>query len=125
MAKPRVHRTALPVKDIDAAAKFYSKLLDNSGKRISPDRHYYDLGGFILALYQPAGGGSGWSFETNQYFYLSAADLDDMRRKVTEGGGKCLTENAKMPWGETMFFATDPSGSRIGICREDSLFSLK
>ena len=46
MAKPRVHRTALPVKDIEAAAKF------------------------------------GWSFETNQYFYLSAADLDDMRRKV-------------------------------------------
>jgi hypothetical protein len=29
-----------------------------------------------------------------------------------------------MPWGETMFFATDPSGSRIGICQEDSLFSM-
>jgi predicted enzyme related to lactoylglutathione lyase len=124
MAKPRVHRTALPVKDIDAAAKFYTNLLDNPGKRIAPDRHYYDLGGFILALYQPANGGSGWSFENNQYFYLSAADLDDMRRKVKQGGGKCLTDNAKMPWGETMFFATDPSGSRIGICQEDTLFAL-
>jgi hypothetical protein len=55
MAKPRVHRTALPVKDIDAAAKSI--------------------------------GGSGWSFENNQYFLPY---LDRMRRKVKEGGGNCL-----------------------------------
>lgn len=124
MANVRVHRVALPVKDIEAAAKFYTGLLDNAGKRITPDRHYYDLGDFILALYEPADGGTGWSFEDNQYFYISTPDLDSMRRKVEDGGGKCLTENKKMPWGETMFFATDPSGSRIGICQEDSLFSL-
>jgi predicted enzyme related to lactoylglutathione lyase len=124
MAKIRIHRLALPVENIDAAANFYTNLLDNPGKRIAPDRHYYDLGNFILALYEPADRGTGWSFEQNQYFYLSTPDLDLMRKKVEDGGGKCLTENAKMPWGETMFFATDPSGGRLGICEEDSLFSL-
>ena len=123
MAKLRVHRVAVPVKDIDAAEKFYTLVLDNPGKRILPDRHYYDLGDFILAFYQPADAGA-WSFDENQYFYLSTPDLDAMRKKVKDGGGKCLTENATMPWGETMFFATDPSGSRMGIVQEDTLFSM-
>ena len=123
MAKPRVHRVAVPVNDIDAAEKFYSPLLDNPGKRVLPDRHYYDLGDLILAFYQPPDSGT-WSFDQNQYFYLSTPDLDAMRKKVEEGGGTCLTENATMPWGETMFFATDPSGSRMGIVQEDTLFSM-
>ena len=123
MAKSRVHRVAVPVKDIDAAEKFYSGLLDNKGKRILPDRHYYDLGDFILAFYQPPNVDT-WSFDENQYFYLSTPDLDAMRKRVESGGGTCLTENATMPWGETMFFATDPSGSRMGIVQEDTLFSM-
>lgn len=123
MANPRVHRVAVPVSDIDAAEKFYSALLDNPGKRILPDRQYYDLGDFILAFYQPPESGT-WSFDQNQYFYLSTPDLDAMRAKVEENGGTCLTENATMPWGETMFFATDPSGSRMGIVQEDTLFSM-
>ena len=123
MAKPRVHRVAVPVSDIDAAEKFYSALLDNPGKRILPDRHYYDLGDMILAFYQPPESGT-WSFDQNQYFYLSTPDLDAMREKVEAGGGTCLTENATMPWGETMFFATDPSGSRMGIVQEGTLFSM-
>ena len=62
MANPRVHRVAVPVSDVDAAEKFYSALLDNEGKRILPDRHYYDLGDFILAFYQPPESGT-WSFD--------------------------------------------------------------
>ena len=126
MATPRLYRLALPVADIEAAAKFYSHVLETPGKRISPDRHYFDLGGFMLACYVPAADGNdaSWKFDQNQYFYLAVPDLDMMRKRVEEAGGRCLTENAEMPWGETMFFATDPSGSRLGIAQNDKLFSI-
>ena len=124
MASHKLYRMALPVKDIEAAAKFYSHVLDNPGKRISPDRHYFDLGTFMLACYMPASEGNSWKFDDNQYFYVSAPDLNAMRQRVEEAGGTNLTEIAEMPWGETMFFATDPSGSRLGIAQEDKLFSL-
>ena len=123
MSTHKLHRIALPVTDIDAAEKFYSHVLQNPGKRISPDRHYYDLGSIILACYMPPGD-QDWSYNDNQYIYFSAPDLDEMRQRVEEGGGQCLTENAEMPWGETMFFATDPSGSRLGIAQEDKLFEI-
>ena len=128
MTTPQLYRLALPVSDIEAAANFYSHVLDNPGKRISPDRHYFDLGGFMLACYTPAADGSdsgnSWAFDANQYFYLAVPDLDVMRTRVEEAGGRCLTEIAEMPWGETMFFAVDPSGSRLGIARNDKLFSI-
>jgi len=111
------------VSDIEAAAKFYSHVLDNPGKRISPDRHYFDLGGMMLACYVPADGKS-WTFDDNQYIYLAVPDLEIMRARIEQAGGRCLTEIAKMPWGETMFFAVDPSGSRLGITRNDHLFSI-
>ena len=122
MVKPQLYRAALPVSDIDAAAKFYSHVLENPGKRIAPDRHYFDLGGFMLACYAPANGN--WAFDENQYLYLAVPDLNVIRQRVEEAGGTNLTEVADMPWGETMFFATDPSGSRLGFAQEDKLFSI-
>ena len=123
MTTPKLYRMAVPVSDIEAAAKFYSQVLDNPGKRISPDRHYFDLGGFMLACYMPAAGAK-WVFDQNQYFYLAVSDLEETRARIEKAGGRNLTEIAKMPWGETMFFATDPSGSRIGFAKNDKLFSI-
>lgn len=123
MTKPKLYRIALPVSDIEAAAKFYSQVLDNPGKRISPDRHYFDLGGFMLACYMPAAGAK-WTFDQNQYVYFAVPDLDVIRARIEKAGGRTLTEIAKMPWGETMFFAVDPSGCRLGFAKNDKLFSI-
>ena len=123
MTSPKLYRIALPVADIEAAAKFYSQVLANPGKRIAPDRHYFDLGGFMLACYVPAAGAK-WAFDQNQYVYFAVPDLEEIRARIEKAGGRNLTEIAKMPWGETMFFAVDPSGSRLGFAKNDKLFSI-
>jgi predicted enzyme related to lactoylglutathione lyase len=46
------------------------------------------------------------------------------RARIEKAGGRNLTEIATMPWGETMFFAVDPSGSRLGFAKNDKLFSI-
>ncbi len=50
MAAPKLFRIALQVADLDQASAFYSKLLDDQGRRIRGSRHYFDCGPVILAL---------------------------------------------------------------------------
>ena len=51
MAAPKLFRIALQVGDLDQAAAFYAKLLDDQGRRIPRgSRHYFDCGPVILAL---------------------------------------------------------------------------
>jgi predicted enzyme related to lactoylglutathione lyase len=88
---PQLYRIALPVSDIEAAAKFYSEVLANPGKRISPDRHYFDLGGFMLACYMPAADAK-WTFDQNQYVYFAVPDLEATRARIEKAGGRNLTE---------------------------------
>jgi len=40
----RLYRIILPVNNIDKAENFYSEILDQKGIRVSPGRHYFNLG---------------------------------------------------------------------------------
>ena len=115
------------VSDIDAAAKFYSHVFEKTGDRVSPGRHYFDCGGVILVCYCPAADadkpGDGWSFHENQYLYFAFDDLDAVRARVTAAGGQLLTEIEAMPWGETLFYAEDPFGSRLCFVKSDTIFT--
>ena len=55
--KQRLYRIILPVKNIDKAENFYSRILNQKGIRVSPGRHYFNLGGTILACYDPKADG--------------------------------------------------------------------
>lgn len=127
MVNARLYRVILPVSDIDAAAAFYSHVFQNDGERVSPGRHYFDCGGVILACYNPSADGDdlgdGWSFHENQYLYFAVPDLEIIRKRIEEAGGHNLTEIESMPWGETMFYAVDPLGSRLSFARSDTLFT--
>src|SRR5207253_2783440 len=58
MATAKLFRVTLQVSDLDKAAAFYSKLLDDEGLRIPRgSRHYYNCGPVILALVDQAAGG--------------------------------------------------------------------
>lgn len=127
MPTPHLYRVILPVSDIDVAAKFYGHVFEDDGERVSPGRHYFDCGGVFLACYSPADDGDdlgkGWAFHENQYLYFSVPDLELIRNRVEQAGGRNLTDIESMPWGETIFYAVDPLGSRLSFAKSDTLFT--
>jgi predicted enzyme related to lactoylglutathione lyase len=123
----RLYRVILPVSDIEGAAAFYGSVFDTEGERVSPGRHYFDCGGVVLACYDPAADGDevgeGWMLHENQYLYFSVADLEAARRRIEEAGGRNLTGIEEMPWGERLFYAVDPLGSRLSFVDASTLFT--
>ena len=126
MTAPRLYRVILPVSDIELAAKFYSHVFEIDGERVSPGRHYFDCAGVVLACYDPLADGDdvaqGWRHHENQYIYFSVSDLEMIRGRIDEAGGHNLTDIETLPWGERMFYALDPLGSRLSFVDENTLF---
>jgi predicted enzyme related to lactoylglutathione lyase len=121
-----LYRVIAPVKDIEIATHFYSEVLEASGERVSPGRHYFDCGGTIFACYDPAadgdGVGEGWSHHFNQYLYFSVTDLDSVFDRVIRAGGEIVEKIETMPWGERMFYAKDPFGNPISFVDQKTVF---
>lgn len=124
-----LYRTILPVNDIEKAAQFYSAVLGNPGRRVSPGRHYFgDIGtGAILACYDPLadgdGIGEGWKHHPLQYIYFSVEDLEAQRRTCEACGAEAITDISSQPWGETMFWAVDPFGNPISFVKAGTEFT--
>jgi predicted enzyme related to lactoylglutathione lyase len=127
----RLYRVILPVKNIDEAARFYSAVLGEPGRRVSGGRHYFagTGGGAILACYSPRDDGDlrkygdNWLPHPLQYVYLSVDDLEGARRRCIDAGAADITDIAKMPWGETMFYAVDPFGNPISFVKAGTEFT--
>ena len=123
MATPRLYRIIVPVHDMDVAVGFYGAVLGLPGERVSPGRHYFDCGGTILACYHPASDGDpGMASPLPDHLYLAVDDLEATRAAIPAAGGR-LTEGdfpggpaadiVRRPWGETSFYAVDPSGNQL------------
>lgn len=127
MAAPRLFRVILPVSDIERAARFYSRIFEEAGERVSPGRHYFRCGDVILACYDPAADGDelgeNWRHHENQYLYFAVPDLEAMRARIEAAGGTVLTPIELMPWGERIFYALDPLGSRLSFVDNQALFT--
>ncbi len=123
---PRLYRVILPARDIEALAKFYSTLFEMPGRRVSPGRHYFDLGGTILAVYDPAADGdpeAEWKHHPNQYIYVAVSDVEAAFRRAGDLGATLLSKTVEsMPWGERLFYARDPSGNPICLVDAETLF---
>jgi uncharacterized glyoxalase superfamily protein PhnB len=118
----------LPVRDLDAAARCYARLLELVGERISPGRHYFDCGGTILALYDPDADGDGlqqgWRHHPNQYVYFAVEELEAYHRRAIEVGCTIVEGGIQtMPWGERMFWAIDPFGNPISFVDQTTVFT--
>ena len=81
MAKtPKLFRVILQVSDLDKAADFYSKLLNDPGRRIPrASRHYIDCGPVILALVDQSAGGLK-ARPLPDYIYFAVRDLEEVRQ---------------------------------------------
>jgi predicted enzyme related to lactoylglutathione lyase len=124
---PKLYRVILPVTNIAKAESFYSALFQLDGERVSPGRHYFDLGGTIMALYDPVADGDqledGWRQHPNQYIYIAVADLESACDRAKQAGATMLSEEIEtMPWGERLFYARDPFNNPICLVDDQTLF---
>lgn len=134
MAVPKLFRVALQVADLDQAAAFYSKLLDDSGIRIPRgSRHYFDCGPVILALVDVSAGAGGKPEPTPDYIYFAVSNLAEVYERAK--ALNCLAKDrfhdqnageiVKRPWGELSFYVEDPWGNGLCFVDEQTLFTGK
>lgn len=124
--RARLYRVIVPVRDVEVAAAFYAALFGSPGERVSPGRHYFDLGGTILAVYDPVADGDepgAWSHHPNQYVYVAVDDVDEAFARAGRLGATLESQRVEtMPWGERLFYARDPSGNPICLVDADTVF---
>ena len=121
-----LYRVLVPVDNIDVAVKFYSRVLETPGKRVSKRRHDFDCGGTILACYDPTldsdQPSDGWEFHTNQYLYFAVNDLPQILSTIKQAGGSVIQSTQRMPWGEKIVYARDPFGTPIAFVDSSTVF---
>ena len=129
----KLFRVILQVSDLDKAAQFYAKLLDDEGRRIPRgSRHYFDCGPVILALVDVAAGGEE-AKPIPDYIYFAVSDLKIVYERACELN--CLSDESvhsepagkivKRPWGELSFYVTDPWGNGLCFVDAKTLFTGK
>ena len=125
MSAPRLFRVIVPVGDIEMAARFYSHVLGDPGRRISPGRHYFGCGGTILACFDPRADGDSWDARPNpDHLYLAVSDLEDSLARVrAEPGGVVHRAIETQPWGERSFYCSDPFGNKLCFVDDQTLFT--
>lgn len=129
----RLFRIIVPVADIEAAVRFYAAILGSPGTRVSPNRHYFNCGGVILACVDPSGEGGDELFRPNpEHIYFAVDNLDAFHRACAAAGGDLTTPSvhgeprgviATRPWGERSSYCNDPFGNQLCFVDQTTLFT--
>jgi len=132
---PKLFRVLLPVSEIERAVAFYRAVLQVEGVRVSNGRHYFDLGGTILACFDPRTDGDEYDARANpEYIYIAVTDLERTHDRCREAGatfaaedvhGAAAGEIATRPWGERSFYIRDPFDNPICFVDADTMFTGK
>jgi uncharacterized glyoxalase superfamily protein PhnB len=124
-ASLKLFRVIVSVSDINRAAKFYSLLLNMPGERVSKGRHYFNCDGTILACYDPRADGDAWDARPNpEHVYFAVDHLEEIFARAKKAGCLTLDEQIeKQPWGERIFYATDPFGNPIAFVDRATVFT--
>ena len=127
----KLFRVILQVDDLDKAAEFYAKLLEDSVRRIPhASRHYIDCGPVILALVDVAAGGE-QARPLPDKIYFAVGDLENIYARAREMGclstddvhGASAGEIVVRPWGERSFYVYDFWGNGLCFVDEKTLFT--
>jgi catechol 2,3-dioxygenase-like lactoylglutathione lyase family enzyme len=135
MASARLYRVILPVDSLDVAVRFYAALLDDTGMRISPGRHYFRCGEVTLAVYDPAADGDERTPRPNfDHVYFAVDDLEAAFARAQRlgtlsnaigDGNLPMGEIARRPWGERSFYLQDPFGNPLCVVDAASIYTGK
>lgn len=130
----RVFRVVVPVPDIAAASRFYAAVLAQEGRRVSPGRHYFDVGRSILALYDPvADGVGGRAAPLPEPLYLGVHALESFHERAAAAGAVFDTSSGgdggpqgritDRPSGERSFYCKDPFGNPLAFVEAGTEFT--
>ena len=131
MATTRIFRVILHVTDINAAAHFYHHLLDTTGLRVSPGRHYIPCGPVLLALVDPAREEGHAPRPSADNLYFAVPDIDALFSRAEllnclsteEVHGSPAGQIILRPWGERSFYAIDRWHNQLCFVDESTLFT--
>jgi catechol 2,3-dioxygenase-like lactoylglutathione lyase family enzyme len=125
----RIYRNTLQAAPLAKAVAFYEKLLGAKGRAVGGGRVYFDCGGVILALLDPAGGGTK-ARPAPDVTYFAVRDLAKFHRRAKRL--RCLDDcdvhgepagaMVVRPWGERSFYAVDPAGNPLCFVDDETLF---
>ena len=127
---PNIFRVILEVSDLDAAVKFYSKLLNIDGRVQRGSRAYFDCGSVILAILDPTPGNIAprpnvgdvyFSVKNLESVHGRARELDCL--STEEVHEKSAGDIVTRPWGERSFYVKDPWGNGVCFVDETTLFT--
>jgi predicted enzyme related to lactoylglutathione lyase len=123
----KIYRMTVPVTSMEKAVAFYQQILAIKGKSVSPTRYYFNCGGTVLVCWDYKTEGPeppvGWKPYQFQYVYFAVNNLEERYDWVRKAGGDLRGQQIQtMPWGERLFYATDPFGNAICFVDEKTTF---
>ncbi|MEM7017020.1 MAG: VOC family protein [Pseudomonadota bacterium] len=119
---PRLYRSIILVSDIEQAQAFYSTVLGMPGKRVSPERHYFDCEGTILACFDSMKFNEKPATPNPDYVYIAVDDLNESYALCKQAGATITEEIQSHPWGETSFYIEDPFGNPMCFVDRTTVF---
>lgn len=125
MSEPRLFRFIVPVRDMEQAKAFYSRVLENEGREVN-GRHFFSCGDVILQCQNPADDGQEFRGPNNYNAYFMVDDLDSAFKRVKEAGPSWIEDApAKRPWGERQFTCRDPFGNALCFVAADGALTME
>jgi predicted enzyme related to lactoylglutathione lyase len=120
---PQLYRVIIPVSDMEKAQEFYESILGIDGERVSPERHYFDCEGTILACFDPTMSDGKSAVTPNpEHIYISVDDLSSTYQRCKTVGAEITIEIDSYPWGETSFYIRDPFGNPLCFVERSTVF---
>jgi predicted enzyme related to lactoylglutathione lyase len=125
---PRLFRINIEVGDLDRAAEFYAKLLDQPGRKQAGSRVYFTAGPVTLQVVDVSASGAPHPAAKALYFLVKDLDTAHQRAKLLG----CLSQEnvhgqlggliTVRPWGERSFYADDPWRNPLCFVEEGTTY---
>ncbi len=126
---PQFFRLSVEVAELEAAIRFYSKLLDLEGRRQAGSRCYFQAGPVTLSVLDVSSSGKPHPAAKALYFTVKNLDAAFARAKSlgclsresvhdAPGGGIVVR-----PWGERSFYAEDPWQNPLCFVEEGPVYA--
>lgn len=128
MTPQHVSLLTIPVDNLSEAIDFYGRALDwEVGNRFADDIAFFQLPGFVAALWDRAGWeDEGLGIDPPGYMtfainFSRPPEVDEAVARFVEAGGTAMTEPSTVYWGGYSSYVRDPWGNLIEFAVNDAL----